>query len=489
MNGFTLWVLLAATGQVSETVERDKGWQINPDDGKLEYVVQIPLQKAEYMRAEGKEFQSEVPKEVAVRLSRVVVRISDDPIVSTPMEEVLRLPVVSKAVLADIESTAGPGRFSQLESANPGDVMHVGGGSAFSGSGSALPNAQGNSLSDQARTLSSDSLLAQNTLSGTPNKYSNTGSPPSHSGLSSAPVAQFPPSNLPSANTGIVGPTLPSSNYPTSPTNASNQTTGLPSSGIGSSGIGSSSSGSGLGTMAGNPGIGYSNIHGQAGSTSGQPYGNPSYPNQAGSYGQPTSTGTYGQNPVYNNSSTDPRNFGAPPRTGDPHQPAYNQYATVGSGLGAHGSSAQNPYAQVPYGQSPYSTGAPYGQSPYGQSPIYGGVQTQLPSDPVSLPSYAQPTGRVADNRANTTVPSTSATSGFSTAGSQMAGSTSPSTSHSSDPSYGSSAYTSSRSGVDNIVPVMFVLSLVVNFYLGMLIRKLLARYRSLLSSVRSQAV
>ena len=45
------------------------------------------------------------------------------------------------------------------------------------------------------------------------------------------------------------------------------------------------------------------------------------------------------------------------------------------------------------------------------------------------------------------------------------------------------------RTGMENIMPVMFVLSLVVNFYLGMLIRKLLGRYRTLLSSVRSQTI
>ena len=42
-------------------------------------------------------------------------------------------------------------------------------------------------------------------------------------------------------------------------------------------------------------------------------------------------------------------------------------------------------------------------------------------------------------------------------------------------------------SNVDGILQVLFLLSLVVNFYLGILIRKLLIRYRSLLTNVRSQ--
>ncbi len=51
----------------------------------------------------------------------------------------------------------------------------------------------------------------------------------------------------------------------------------------------------------------------------------------------------------------------------------------------------------------------------------------------------------------------------------------------------GSSSSTA-RTRTQNFLQVFFLLSLVVNFYLGMLIRKLLSRYRALLSSVRSQA-
>ncbi len=41
---------------------------------------------------------------------------------------------------------------------------------------------------------------------------------------------------------------------------------------------------------------------------------------------------------------------------------------------------------------------------------------------------------------------------------------------------------------IDGILQVLFLLSLVVNFYLGILIRKLLMRYRSLLTNVRQAA-
>ena len=46
---------------------------------------------------------------------------------------------------------------------------------------------------------------------------------------------------------------------------------------------------------------------------------------------------------------------------------------------------------------------------------------------------------------------------------------------------------TPTDSNIDGILQVLFLLSLVVNFYLGILIRKLLIRYRSLLTNVRTQ--
>lgn len=498
MNGFTLWVLLAATGQVSEAPERDFAWQISPRDGKLEYVVQISPNKADIMVSAQKENASDVPPEVAARLSRVVVRIGTEPLVSASMDDVLRLPPVTTAVLANIEATAGRGKFSQLESGPSGDVVNVSGGG--------LPSAPTTSLSDQARSLAgSESLLAQNTLGSSfsndgrglgsavgnsaPSKFSNTGAPPASS-LPSSPSPQLPSgSSSPSGNTGIVGPMLPGSNYQTSPGSLHSQpnlpSSGIGTSGIGTSGIGSSSSSGGLGNY---PGAGN-----QPNATGNAPYSNPGYNQPAsgnqGMYGSSntglpnansTSAGQmppgYGTTSPLAGSSPNMGNFGSPPRAGDAQQLPYNQYATVGGNQGHLG---QNPYASTPYGANPY-----------GQSPNYGGMNSTLPSDPVSLPNYNQPMVRVADSRASAGVPSTSS-SGLSNPSSNTA-SAPPTTTSRTTPSHSDSDSANSypaRSGMDNVVPVMFVLSLVVNFYLGMLIRKLLGRYRSLLSSVRSQAV
>ena len=463
MNGFTLWVLLAATGQVGDAAERDFGWQINPDDGKLEYVVQLSPQKANYMSSAGKEFESDVPPEVAARLSRVVVRISSTPLVSTPMEEVMRLPPVTTAVLANIEATAGRGRYSQLESAPGGDVMNVSGGG--------LPNSTAMS-SELTRGLPTDGSLAQHSsgigygnesrgISSGPGKFSNTAVPTSGSQLGS------PNTQLPTAQTGIVGPTLPTSNYPTTPTN-SQAHAGLPNSGMGTSGMGTSGMGNhGTGTNGPNS---YSNTNGMPSSTHPQPYNNQPYSNQ-GSYTQPAPS-VFGQPPGYNNPSMNSGTFGSIPPGGDAYRQPFNQYATVGTG----------PTASHPYLQS-------QGNNSYGHSP----VNSSFPSDPLSLPSYSQPSVRVADSRAPTQVPSTSSNSTAGVSSNTQFGNSdsalSERDSNRLNRAHDVGDVAQARSGAANIVPVMFVLSLVVNFYLGMLIRKLLTRYRSLLSSVRGQAV
>ena len=141
----------------------------------------------------------------------------------------------------------------------------------------------------------------------------------------------------------------------------------------------------------------------------------------------------------------------------------------------------------------------PYNQSPYAQPGNYNGNGSMLTTDPRSIPSYSPPnyfpqTPLIADSRANAGLPTTTPNGGSSTTNNrdrdldrEPASTTRRNLEGSDDPRYVSQAAV--PRGMDNVVPVMFVLSLVVNFYLGMLIRKLLTRYRSLLSSVRGQAV
>jgi len=265
-----------------------------------------------------------------------------------------------------------------------------------------------------------------------------------------------------------MGPLPPSNNfgstagnYQTSPTHSSNapQATAFPG-GASNTGIGSSSG-----------------VPNQPYAGTGTQYSNPPYNNAASNnpvygtqpnYGQPSASQPYSNNSPYtitnqggygqpsNNSASPPSgNFATVPRS-ESQQP-YNQYATLGTG------NWQTPNNYPPNNSSP---------SPYA-------------NDPLSLPIYAQPSSRIADSRGPTLVPSTSnvnssgGPAGTSLSNSRRGGLETPN----------NDAELSERSGMNNIMPVLFVLSLVVNFYLGMLIRKLLTRYRSLLSSVRSQTV
>lgn len=503
MNGFMMCVLLAATGQVSDTSERDFGWQINPDDGKLEYIVQVSPEKAGYMASAAKEQASEVPSDVAARLSRVVVRIGTEPIVSTPLEEVRKLPVVTTAVLANIEATAGRGRFSSLEDAPAGNIQHVAGDNSppsLSAAPNKLPSVPGklldqasqlgNELSDALKSdlsnaintrsaeaiRSAENLLAQNVTpnltpnsaasgflndsrgsSSNGNKYNHTATQPATppAGSSSGGLTSAPPA---------IGPMPPASNYPTAPAHNHAPDDGYHNNGTAAAPTNSS-------TIAGG-GYAYPNY----------PAGNSSMPGATTGTASPgTVPGQpYGMTPL--NGSSPSGNmaggkFGGLPR-GATGSPQYNEYATPGpsSGLGT----------TYPYGTQP-----PYGQGSNLPPAGYGG-QGYVP-DPLSIPSgYYQPT-RVADNRSPLSVPSTS--SGGTATGNTSSTPSSGSNNSSKGRTSGGNQDTdvagtySNRSGMENILPVMFVLSLVVNFYLGMLIRKLLTRYRSLLSSVRSQAI
>ncbi|MGN6547659.1 MAG: hypothetical protein ACTHK7_21590, partial [Aureliella sp.] len=544
-------IIWAATGKVGGVTVRYFGWKINPHDGKLEYVVQLSPQNVKDMTSAAQEKESDVPTEVAARLSRVVVRIGTEPIVSTPMEEVMKLPPVTTAVLANIEASAGRGRFSQLESALPGEVRNVGGDGtppSLAGSPSALPEAPGTSLADQASQLGSSlsdairsdisgaissrsseamrnaqNLLAQNLAQNTPGssllsesrgsgtgKFANTATQPAtpaagsqSTGLSSTALPSSPSSSLGSPATAGNYPTSPAHNHAPGdgfhndgtaaapPLNSSIGSSSPLSGGLGNAGypanngsLSGANSGSGLNSGQSYNGSSGQYAGGQASAYNQPSYNQPGYNNSTSSPGSAVpgynSTANSGMTPL-NNSGVGGNfgggNFGGYPR-GNATQAPYGQYATAGTGSSVG--------SQYPYGPS-----APaYGTA--SSAPGYGGLMPpQYAPDPLSLPSGNQPPIRIADNRGSTSLPSTSGVTASS------GNSNTHSSSHSdtgkdrktTDDRDTADAYANSHSGMDNVLPVMFVLSLVVNFYLGMLIRKLLGRYRSLLSSVRSQAV
>ena len=518
MNGFMLLMLVVLAGQVSPAgpamqpssnpvqaasmvatppPQLDYGWQYDTATKEFQYIVQLSPEKADYMYQNQKEHVSDIPAAVAARINKVVVRIGTKPIDSLPMEQVILLPIVDQASIA---SNLPTGRIKTLENSQQGDVQSVVGGVPPP---SLSPGGLEKSLTDSATSFADrmneairdpDKLLAQSRNSAATNfaQEARTGT-------------SFPTSTAP----GMSGSTLsnsiamPGSNgMPTStavtPPAAAGAGVGL---GIGTGtmnlgGANAGSNGYGAGVLANG---GY-NGNAAAGSTN--PYGannplnntlNPGATNP-GAYGQPHSTaptGIYTSAPNQNTNASSRGGFGAPPigastypfnnqtNTGQPGTTGYNPtagYPTSGSNLLPGTPGYQSPNYQTPGYQAPgYQT--PNYQNPGGTNYAATGGSPYIHSDPPSI--------RLGDQRGG--IPGTGSPSNLTTT--NNSGRSGWSTRTDGYPDGELNNALAGRSGVENIMPVMFVLSLVVNFYLGMLIRKLLGRYRTLLSSVRSQTV
>ena len=185
MNGFMLLVLVVLAGQVGPAgpamppslnpvqpasmvatppPQTDYGWQINPDTNLLEYIVQIAPEKAQFMIQNSKEQESTIPAVVAARVSKIIVRFGSKPIVSTPIEQVLMLPVVNSSEMA---SNLPTGRIKTLENSAGYDVQNVAGGpqppALTPGIGTSLADATA-SLSDRMAEAARDpdNMVAQN---------------------------------------------------------------------------------------------------------------------------------------------------------------------------------------------------------------------------------------------------------------------------------------------------------------------------------------
>jgi hypothetical protein len=495
MNGIGLLVLLAATAQVDGT-ERDYGWQISRDDGKLEYIVQISPEKSNFLVQNGKEQLSSVPPEIAARLSRVVVRVGTEVLPRTPsLAEIERLvPLVNQGgTTVFVPPTGLPegGRYATLESGQPAAAVPVNGNPQalpnLSSSGLAgatgVPNSlldsagsAFNSLSDAAsRSLTQaegglaqidsalergSALLAQNTPSrsflndavgGSGSKFSNTGTPapsttsnPAAPSTTSAPVGGFPSGGLSTVDpTGIGGTGFPQSTAPisTAPISAAPGSTFPQSTAPTTTSPNTTAAGGWTATPAPNTG-GFANPPSLGGSSSTPNYP-PNYTTATGIGNSPLNTSPLTPAPLnnqYNWPSTQPSTAGGYPSTGDFGNHPGGNWA---------GNTVYNPAAGGHAGlYDPPSFGGGLGAT--------GGF-TQSPTLVASNPN-AGTTGGAGNS---IQAPLSNAT-------------TSP------------GAFDNNKRN-EAVLPIFFVLSLVVNVYLGMLIRKLLMRYRSLLSSVRSQ--
>ena len=446
MNGITLLVLLTMFGQVGAagpattgSTERDYGWQVSPEDGALEYIVQISPQKAAQMQTGQWENSSDMPPQLVGRATRILVRIGDAVLPRTPSlaEIESRMPRYNSA--ADLNAALGPGRVSDVES-----VVNVQGGNL-----PALPSnpggmSQPNVIDQAAQAAPSRPSLSSQFLNDSRNAGNST--------ASGFPAA---PSGLPSTSVPF-----PNSKFKdTAP--VANNAGGLPSTG---GAVGGGLTGSAAQT-------GNQNWQGASGGRIADNRGLPGYGSEAGlpannwsNFSDPQSL-NYAAN-GQNGSQTGTQNstgFGVPPGGQFPGRSLSEALQQNQTGYGGGG------YANNGYGNNRNA----YGAGNYG-----GGNYSNSANQPG--PRGGNFTGEMNAGNANI-----DRLAGLPATGGVPAVPKADNEKSASDDAQSKAAAQATAS--DNFLQVFFLLSLVVNFYLAMLIRKLLTRYRSLLSSVRSQ--
>ncbi len=125
MNGIGLLVLISVFGQVaaptspappsaSQGDERDFGWQISPEDGALEYIVQISPQVVQVLQLSKDQFASHMPPALVGRATRVVVQVGSGVLPREPsLKELENYPRFNSS--ADLQAALGRGGFSDIE--------------------------------------------------------------------------------------------------------------------------------------------------------------------------------------------------------------------------------------------------------------------------------------------------------------------------------------------------------------------------------------
>jgi hypothetical protein len=479
MNGIGLLVLIIATGQVGAaqptTLNRDFGWERdtrNPDNA-LCYIVQVSPQDAAEMQRDGLENPSNMPPELVGRATRIVVRIGTALLPQSPsLEELRKEPLVNSR--ADVTAGLSGGRLSDVE---PNGVVNV---QQDRGSPPTLPNYSGQAttaapragLNGQALPGSENPIdqakeLARG-LPGFPNPAANASS--SASGGNSPQLPGYPGtadrfgssaldnnSTLPPAGQGNLGGSANSNKWPSAQTNLGGERSREDAARMADGGYpsnpGATNAGNYPNSGAGGsvpPGSGY----GQGG------YGAGGYdPRNPPSLDSVQMTGIPSQQTPSNTFGTYPGNQG--PKFGL-QPPGYNnaagsgQLPPAGQGAGYGGGQYAPPNSQFVGGQGGFDSGTRIAAGNTGGNPGF--------SNPQPPPGGASAQGASGAN-----------------AGAGARGAS---------PSDGGNELASGPSrtkAAENILPVFFLLSLVVNFYLGMLIRKLLTRYRALLANMRGQ--
>lgn len=130
MNGICLLISLALQAQVGNPLvspdsTRDFGWMIDKDDGALVYIVQVSPNQAEQMELKRLENLSNIPPELVGRATRISVRIGTEILPRSPsLAEIDRRPRYNSA--SDVTAALGPGRMSDVDGAAVVNVQEPG---------------------------------------------------------------------------------------------------------------------------------------------------------------------------------------------------------------------------------------------------------------------------------------------------------------------------------------------------------------------------
>jgi hypothetical protein len=474
MNGLPL--LLLAT-----TVGMDFGWQPAVDNpNMLEYIIQLSPEEVQLLNSGKEELFSGIPQELKGRIDRVVIRMGREKLPQEPSLEKLRTmaavggnpSILNAGGSAGGTSLAPPSLASSIPLSPQGGLATIDPPRTLPSFGSANGPAPPPPISyagnyDILGSGAYEDLLRQGTM----------------------PPGTFAPATLP--NVGSAGSLAEGNGVPA-----------IPVTQLGNNGGASTLPPDPRSTFSG-AGTSFSGNGGSGNQPTTPPSNNSILPregNNGGFFGANGNSAS-GNNLNGNNggvslpaggwnSATNPASTAAnPPRGTSTGAPVgFNNNSMAGNTLG------NNPNIL------PSNNGANFNGSPVTTASNNGGftgAPTQYPPSGGNNQFGTNPTLIASSNAGNNSLGSGSLGSGSLGSGSLGSGSLGASSSFDDDELSASAdkAETAdetsaaiSASNWEKVLQILFILSVVLNFYLGVHLHKLLLRYRTLLSSVRASA-
>ncbi len=472
-----------------ESEGKNYGWQIN-DLGELEYLIQISPSMLRDMQdpVNKSDLESRIPRELVGRIKRVVVSIGNDTLPRTPLRDVERLMPATASLptgkvqnlegsIVNVNNPASDNGFSNFNQSTPPPINNSAAttplGSAFMDSARGNQQPASGSLLDRftgsGQVISGTRNATGNALGSTANSRTTT------NGNNWNASNGYPNNGYP--NNGATGGSYANGNYD----RLADSRYGQPSNGYaGTQDTLGSSRWNDPNSLSNNGATGYGqNGNAQAGYGQGGTLQNSNLQN---GYGQGTyAQGANGQNGYGTNGA-----YG--PLRNDVYANNYNNGVNGQSTLTNGG----NRFSAL--GNPTYGNDSNYANSGYGNR--NGSIGTSGFGD-----SYGQYGGPLLDNRRLGSLADYSGANGASAYLAQAGNNRTelPSTNPQAiDRNYAAQAQRAGTQGYPNpnyppqenntFYYVFFILSIAINLWMVHLLRSLYLRYRSLLSSLRSQA-